>query len=202
MSDLDTLIKLRKGNLTHFRNVFLYIYSFHFALTTDNQTQLINHVKSIFEEVYSTDDKPMSKAYFEDTVRRAYKDARKFFEAYKANGYRMFYKENDGIIKPYTTSNIIEKLEITEEEQYNMKSLRNSDVARKQHADYMRNKRLQDGTHKQTREQYNNSKQQQKQAKINELKQLLADTPNLSNVKLAKIMNVSEGYIRRLKKEI
>lgn len=206
LRDLRKLIKLRNGNFTHMRNTFIYIYSYFQSLTLNTQKEVIEDVSEVFEQLYTTDKKAekITKRQLENTIKSAYKNAKEFFEYYTKNGFKIDYNTgaSDGIKRPYRTETIIKLLDINEKEQYHLGSIRNEEVAKKQHADYMRNKRLQDGTHKQTREQYNNSRQQQKQAKINELKQLLADNPKLSNVKLGKIMNVSEGYIRKLKLEL
>jgi len=70
----------------------------------------------------------MTKSKFNRTIKSAYNDAKQFFNYYKANGYRVIYKDNDGIKKPYKTSNIIEMLNITEAEQYEMNTLRDPSI--------------------------------------------------------------------------
>ena len=128
LSDLHKLIEIRQGNFTGMRNVFLYMYSYHQSLILNTQKDVITSVRNTFKDVYSKVDKPMSKREFERTVKSAYKDARAFFEHYQSNGYKVIYKHNDGIKKPYKTSNIIDKLAITEKEQHAIRTLHSPEV--------------------------------------------------------------------------
>src|SRR5699024_10386752 len=132
LRDFNRLIESRQGDFTGMRNVFLYMYSYHQALVLNTQKDVIASVRNTFQNVYSKTDKPMSNREFETTVKSAYKDAREFFNHFKDNGYNVIYKTNDGIKKPYKTSNVIKKLNITEDEQRLMGSIRNSSIAREQ----------------------------------------------------------------------
>lgn len=199
-ADFDRLIELRNGDFTGMRNVFLYIYSYHQALKHDTQQDLIAYMEGIFKNVYSRTDKPLSKNEFKTTVRSAYKDAEAFFKHYQANGYQVIYKQSDGIIKPYKTSNLIKKLSITEDEQYHMRSVRNAEIARKQDADRKRRERRAAGM--KTMQEYNDNRKQQKKAKIDELKELMDKQPNMKKTEMAKVLGVSRNHLYRLLKQL
>lgn len=200
LSDLHKLLELREGDFTGMRNVFLYMYSYHQSLVLNTQKDVIASVKNTFKDVYSKTDKPMSNRAIETTIKSAYKDAKEFFEHYKANDYKVIYKHNDGIKKPYKTSNLIDKLKITEKEQLEMRSIRNAEVAKKQHAAYMRKKRRAAGMG--TMQEYNQQRKDQKAARVAKLADLLEQYPNATQRELAELMGVSVGTINALKKII
>lgn len=200
LHDFNKLIEMRGGDFTGMRNTFLYMYSYHQALSLDAQKDLIPFMKNVFKDVYSRTDKPMTKKEFESTVRSAHKDAERFFEHYQANGYRVIYKHSDGIKKPYKTTNIIDKLDITKEEQHAMKSLRCSEIAKKQHSDYMRTKRRSAGMG--TRQEYNNARKRQSKDKQEQLKQFMSENPNASKTEMAREIGVSRQYIYIILKSV
>lgn len=200
LRDLNRLIELRNGDFTGVRNVFLYMYAYHESLVLDTQKDVLNSVKNVFSEIYSKKDKPMSNREFERTVKSAYKDAEAFFKHYKDNGYTVVYGHLDGIKKPYKTKNMIKKLNITLEEQEDMRTLRNPEIAKKQHASYMRNKRRGEGS--KPREEYIQSKQDEKSARVAKLAELLEENPNATQRELADMMGVSPMTVNRLIKVI
>lgn len=200
LSDLHKLVQLREGNLTSVRNIFLYMYSYHQSLVLNTQKDVLESVQSTFKDVYSRTDKPMSKKEFENTVKSAYKDAREFFESFKENGYKVIYKANDGIKKPYKSENAIRMLNITESEQMSMSSLRNKEIAKKQHADYMRVKRRADGTHKQSRAEYE-ADRQDKQRKLESMAVELRKQGK-THKKIAELLGVSRGRISQILKKV
>jgi len=200
LTDLHKLIELRNGDLTGMRNVFLYMYSYHQSLVLNTQKDVIASVKNTFKDVYSRMDKPMSNKDFERTVKSAYKDAETFFNHFKDNDYMVVCKTNDGIKKPYKTSNVIDKLNITEKEQFKMKSLRNAEIAKRQHAEYMESQRRAEGIN--SMQEYNQTRQDQQSIKVSKLADLLEQFPNAKHKELSGILNVSTKTIQRLFKVI
>lgn len=200
LSDLNRLVDLRNGDFTGVRNVFLYMYAYHESLVLDTQQDVLKSVRNMFADVYSKKDKPLSNREFERTVKSAYKDAEAFFNHYKDNGYTIVYKHLDGIKKPYKTKNMIKKLSITLEEQENMRTLRNPEIAKKQHAAYMRNKRRGEGS--KTRDEYVQSKRDEKAERVVKLAGLLERYPSATQRELADMMDVSAMTISRLIKVI
>ena len=51
-------------------------------------------------------------------------------------------------------------------------------------------------------EEYNEERREKKLSKVEEMHQHLAENPKISNVKLGKLMGISESYVRKLKKSI
>lgn len=132
----------------------------------------------------------MTKSKFNRTIKSAYNDAKQFFNYYKANGYRVIYKDNDGIKKPYKTSNIIEMLNITEAEQYEMNTLRDPSI--KCRKDIKKLERERRTKAMRTMQEYNDEQKQQKLTWIELLKQLLKDNPEATRKELASKLGVSK----------
>lgn len=200
LADLERLVTLRKGDFTHKRNEFLYTYSYHKALTVNTQKGLLAMVGDVFRDVYSTVDKPFTKREFETTVKSAYKDAREFFNHFKANGYNVIYKPNDGIKKPRKTENIIKALEITEDEQRNLKTLVNPTIKREYEAERKRAERRKQGMKPMS--VYNAKRKADKEDKLHRLKQLLKDNPKMTKTKIAKHLEINKSHLYRLLKEL
>src|SRR5699024_1658893 len=137
----------------------------------------------------STKDKPMSKREFERTVRSAYDDAQAFFEHFKANGYQIIYKANDGIKKPYKTSNVIEMLGIAEREQLEMNTLHSPEIKRQKDSKRLERNRRQQGMR--TVDEYNSGRKQKQESKLDEFQQLLEDNPTAALKELAEYLKVS-----------
>src|SRR5690606_15173014 len=125
------------------------------------------------------------------TVRSAYKDAEGFFNHFKANGYRVVYQTADGVIKPYKTDNIIKMLNITEEEQRALSTLRNAKIAKEQHAEYMRNKRRSEGVR--PRQEYENERKQRKEMLMQQIKALKEQ--GLTHKEVAEKLGISRSRV-------
>lgn len=198
--DLVKLVELRNGDMTGCRNVFLYMYTFHQSLNLNTKKEVVADALRVMGGIYSRDPKAerMTKKWMENTIKSAYEDAREFFEYYKANGHRIVFKDNDGIKKPYKTSNVIDKLAITEDEQMHMRSLRNAEIAKKQHADYMRNQRRSNGAV--SRDKYEQQRQEHSNSRLQTLKELLEK--GYKQKQIAEAMSVSVPYVKKLKKKL
>jgi hypothetical protein len=189
LKDLRTLFTLRNGDFTNCRNVFIYIYAYQQSLMLDSQEGVLGKVKNDLSDIDSRTDKKMTKAELERTIRSAYKDCQQFFEDYMRNGYRMVNGHNDGIKKPYKTDNLIKKLGITPEEEYEMSSIRSEKVAKKQHNAYMKQKRRSDGV--KSRDEYRSSKQRETAEMGRKLADLIANNPRATKTELAELMGVT-----------
>jgi hypothetical protein len=204
LKDFNKLIELRGGNFTGMRNVFLYVYSYHRALMVKDKEVLLNMMRDVFKDVYTTDRKakPMRDSEFKTTVYSAYKDAMKYFEHYKDNNYQLFYGTNDGIIKPYKTSNLIEKLNITLQEQQELSVLCNESIKRdkrnQQELERIEAKRREQGM--KSMDDYNTTRQAKKdklKADVLKLKER-----GLSNGAISEKLEISKRHVRRLIKEV
>lgn len=203
-NDLLKLFELRNGDFTGCRDFFIYILSYHQSLILNSEEDVFHAVKNDIKGIYTRDPKAkkdkVTDSWIRKTVKSAYKDAEGFFNHFKANGYRVVYQTADGVIKPYKTDNIIKLLNITEEEQRAMSTLRSERIAKEQHAEYMRNKRRSEGVR--PMQEYQKARKDAKQAKIDELRQLLKDNPGMTKTELAKALNIGRTHLYNLLKEL
>lgn len=195
LSDLETLIELRQGNFTNKRNVLLYMYAYHQSLIFDSLKDTMNFMGKRFEEVYSTSDSPMSNKEFTTTVKSAYKGASEFFEWYKANGYKMKYELNDGIIKPYKTSNIITMLDITKEEQKELKTLISDEVKAERERQRQTNIRRSKGMKRMS--EYQQQRKSSQVKRVEKLTHLMGANPDMTQKELANELGVARMTVSR-----
>ena len=203
--DIEQLIQLRNGNMTNCRNTALYIYSFHASQSISKLETMIAVAKNTFRNVYSTADQMhMTTKELERTVKSAYEDGKAFQEHLKKNGYRIFNKMNDGIIKPYKTHSIIDKLSITVDEQEHLLTLVSTELAYKRRKEHQTANRRAKGI--KPRNEYLKNHSSNKQARINHLKQLIQTNPNLSTQELMDALNISRrtlfNYFKELNQEL
>lgn len=198
LMDLEKLIEVRNGDLSGKRNSFLYVYAYHQSLICNSFTDLEVFLSDVFARIHSRTDRAMSKREFHRTIRSAYKDAQEFFEYFKGNGYRVTYVQNDGIKKPYRTDNLIELLEITEEEQRKLKRLVGAKVAKEHDASRKREQRRAAGV--KPKDEYQASRKQTQKERVESLRQLINQNPNLTHAELAEELCVSTKTIQRLTK--
>jgi hypothetical protein len=200
LMDLERLIRLRNGNFSDKRNILLYIYAFHQALICSSLTDTEGFVLNVFERIHSETDKPMTKGELKRTVKSAYEDAQKFFEHYKANGYKVSYKPNDGIIKPYKTTSVIELLDITVDEQRALHRMHTGIVSREKDTERKQKERRAAGI--KSRSEYLKEQKGQAKDKLSVLKRLLAETPSKTNKELSEELCLSVRQIQRFKKAL
>lgn len=200
LCDFERLIELRNGDFTNKRNVLLYMYAFHQSLVLDSLKDTLSFMRGRFAEVYSRTDKEMSEKEFERTVKSAYKDAERFFEHYKANGYKMIYKPADGIIKPYKTSSVIDKLEITEQEQKALRTFLSPEMKRAKERDRKTKENRKKGI--KPIEQYNQERAESKAEKVTRLAGLMEQNPKATRQELADMLGVSRVTLNKYLKVI
>lgn len=200
LADLEKLITLRDGYMTGMRNTFLYIYAYHQSLICNSLADLEVFMFDVYDRIKSRTDKPLSKNELKRTFKSAYKDAEAFYNHFKANGYQVINKQNDGIKKPYKTSNLIKMLEITEEEQQQLKNIISSDVKRGRETERKRQERRSAGMG--TNEEYQEKRKVTQQERINQLRELLLKNPELNNAELSRVLGVSVRTVQRLSKHI
>ena len=198
--DLKRLYSLRQGDFTHCRNSFMYMFAYHQSLNLNSAEEVYHSVYDLFISLTTKEPKAekITDKRINSTVKSAYEDAEKFFESFRNNGNRIIYKNQDGIKKPYKTENIIKMLDITEEEQMKMRSIRNPKIAKQQHANYMRNKRHKEGTTKGTMQEYNETRQQRKQRLTRQAKALREE--GYKQREIAEQLGVSTRYIKQILK--
>ena len=199
LSDFEKLIELRGGDFTSKRNTFLYMYAYHQSLILDSLKDTIDYMEKRFSKVYSTTDATMTETEFKRTVRSAYNGASEFFEWYKVNGYKMKYEANDGILKPYKTSNILAMLEITQEEQQALKTLISDEV--KAERERHRQTKIRRSKGVKPMSEYNAQRKTAQAEQAEKLTQLMAQKPDATQKELADELGISRMTVSRLKKQ-
>jgi hypothetical protein len=199
VSDLQKLVEIRGGDLTCCRNTFIYIYSFTVCLFLKSRVDTGDFIQPILEQIYSRTDKPMKKSEINATIKSACDDAIEFMEAFTANEFSMRGLPRT-LIKPMKNETVIDKLGITADEMKAMRTIISATVKRERNTESKRNKRREIGMRPMA--EYNEERKEQMEDKLWQLQQAIERYPNLSNRKLAALLAVSEGYIRKLKKKI
>lgn len=202
LRDFEQLIRMRNGNFTGMRNIFLYMYSFHQASRVDNLDDLLWLMERNFKDVFSTDKKQAGslKDYeFKATVKSAYKDAEQFFEHHKANGYKMTYEANDGIKKPYTTKNVMSLLNITEAEQEQLGTLVTPEMKLKHKRNAMTKKRRAEGVKPMT--EYQQERLNKRLERVKKLAELMVSNPDKTQREYAKMLGVGRSTVSKMMSE-
>lgn len=207
VADIEKLIEIRNGAMTGCRNLALYVYCFHATQSVANFESLLSKALKTFSAVYTTDSKQarcLTESEIKRTAKSAFDDGMAFKSYIAANGYKIRYMPNDGIVKPYSTANLIEKLGVTVAEQEQLQSIVNGEISysRKKRREKQRisEKRRAEGM--QTMSEYNEQRATGKAAKLLKLAELKASNPGATQRQLAEMMGMSLTTVNRLLKEI
>lgn len=207
VADIEKLIEIRNGDMTSYRNVALYVYCFHESQSAMSYEALLLKAKRLFADVYTTDaaqPRVLNEREIERTAKSAFDDGMAFKSYIAANGYKIRFMANDGIIKPMNTANLIEKLGVTVAEQEQLQSIVNETIRykRKNERDKQRKaeKRRADGVP--TRSEYNQQRATGKAAKLLKLAELKASNPGATQRELAEMMGMSLTTVNRYLKEL
>lgn len=191
--DLAKLVELREGDINTRQNL-LFLYRYFTCCFTDDPVKALDDTLSLNSEFR----RPLS----EREVRSATKSAERAWAArsdakaneiaksfgYPGAGYNM------------SNSDIIDWLDITPQEQRHLSSIISKEEKRRRNTEARRKKRREEGMR--PMEEYNQERKQKVETKVEILLRLMKDNPQWSNVRLAKEMGLSEGYIRKLKKTL
>lgn len=202
-ADIEKLIEIRNGDMTGCRNAALYVYCFHASQAAASYETLLKRAKRTFAGAYTTDAKQsryLNEREIDRTAKSAYNDAMTFKSYLAANGYKIRYMPNDGIVKPLNTANLIEKLGVTVSEQEQLHSIVNESLKYDRKKERMAEKRRAEGM--QTMSEYNEQRATSKAAKLLKLAELKASNPGATQRQLAEMMGMSLTTVNRLLKEI
>ena len=191
-NDLDTLVVLRNGDIEK-RNVLTYIYAYTVALLLKNKEQTLAFSHQMNDRLAD----PQKKTEVNRTAGNAYDDAMEFFDAYVERGFKMWYKQNDGIKRPMKNATVIEELDITADEMKQFGTIINGVEKQARNTIYQRKKR---GSV--TRNEYKEQQQERTEDKLWQLQKAMERHPEYSNVKLGQLLGISESYVRKLKKQL
>lgn len=194
LRDLERLIELR-GSMENHRNTFVFVYAFHRSLIEFDYPALLQTMEKINRDL------GLKANELKKTCKSAYKAAKDFHKHWLENNYKVVYKANDGIIKPYKNTKLVEKLEITVEEQGALNVLHSDQgVIREKQRKRKEAENRKKGV--KSMEEYNASRKSQKADKLSRLMQAREDNPNASQRELATILGVSPMTVSRMLKEI
>ncbi|MBP3970003.1 AsnC family protein [Bacillus sp. WL1] len=195
-ADLEMIVELRSGVIEN-RNDLTYIYSFTTALIVKNQAATLEMTFQLNAKLAD----PQPKKEVERTAKNAYKDAMIFFDEFAKNDYKRFGLPSN-IVKPMRNDTVIRKLNIdfTQDEKEKMSTLIDKMEKQRRDTERKRAKRRAEGVA--TREEYLTSENEKKQDKLSQLKEVMKTNPKASQRKIAKIMGISESYVRKLKKQL
>jgi hypothetical protein len=190
-NDLEMLVSLRMGEVEK-RNVLTYVYAYTVALLLKNKEATLEFSKQLNNRLAD----PQKVREVTRTAGNGYDDAMQFFDEFKKRDFKMWYKQSDGIKRPMKNSTIIEELEITDEEMAQFGTIITDEVKYSRKVEKRRKQGIQE------RKQYIKEQQNKTEHKLFELQKLLEENPKYTNVKLGELLGVSEGYIRKLKKQL
>lgn len=205
LQDLDTLVRIRNGEMPQCREFALFLYRYwSCCFENDPRTALSHtlefnrtfaHPLSEREAVRATES--AQKAYLAKSDKEANERAKAM--GYPGAGYRI------------SNAKIISWLSITEEEQQHLKTIIGTkEKNRRKRLAYHANpepKKLAVKAYRRKNGmrpmvEYNQERAEKKGSKLDQLKRTMEENPHASQRQIAKIMGISEGYVRKLKKQL
>ncbi|WP_246197389.1 replication protein [Cytobacillus depressus] len=192
--DIVKLAELRNYNVTGYREVICFLYRYWSCCFTNDPDESLSQTlgfNSTFNDPLPESEiiratKSAEKAWMDRNDPKANEEA--IAKGYPGAGYNL------------KNETIIQKLDITPEEQQHLRTIIDADekLRRKRNRD-KRAYREKNGSV--SRKEYITEQQEKTKDKLWQLKAALKRHPASNNVKLANLLGVSEGYIRKLKKK-
>ena len=192
LRDITKLAELRKYDLKGYRETICFLYRYWSCCFTEDPevslTQMIDFNNEFIEPLpigeLTRATKSAENAWKAKNNQQANEEARK--KGYPGAGYNL------------TNQTIIQWLDITPEEQIHLKTIIDSEEKRRRKRERDKNAfRKKKGAI--SREVYLEQQTDKTEDMLWQLKTAIERHPRLSNVKLAKLLGVSESYIRKLK---
>lgn len=195
IQDLVKIAELRKYDLKGYREFFCFLYRYWNCCFTNNPEESLRQMLEFNNEF----KEPLPRSL----VIRATKSAEKAWiakndkmadENAKAKGY-------PGSGYNLRNATIIQWLDITDEEQQHLRTIidSNEKLRRKRTRDKMA---LREKNGSMSRAEYIQIQQERTSDTLWQMTTAIKRHPNISNVKLAEKLGISEGYIRKLKKKL
>jgi len=192
--DVAKLVELRHGHVTNYREYICFLFRYFTCCYTSDPDQALEETLDLNSEFSD----PLPEREVRSATKRAEqawaaKSDAKANELARAMGY-------PGAGYFLTNKKIIDWLDITLEEQKEMSTIIGAEEKRRRNRLYKEQLRRAQGMR--PMEEYNQERKKTVETKIQTLQRLMKKHPSWSNVRLAKEMGVSEGYIRKLKKQL
>lgn len=191
IKDIHKLIEIRNGHMPNMRETTCFLYRYWMCCYLEDPQEALKATMELNSEF----DRPLS----EREVVRATKSAEKAWNARSNKEADKIAKEKGYPGAGYNISNtrLIEWLDISQEEMKQMSTIINAkEKNRRRREQYQ----MQEG--KMSREAYLQQESQKTMSNIDKLKELMEQSPHLSNRKIASTMGISEAYVRKLKKQL
>lgn len=194
LMDLTKLIELRNYDVAGYRENICFLYRYWLCCYTNDTEEAIRQTMTInleFREPLPLNEveratRSAERAYYAMNDDEA--NERAIENGYPGAGYRI------------TNNKIITWLDITDEEQEQLATIISKKERQKRNTAYQRNKRRSQGVLK--RSEYLNTQKDKTALKLAKIKDLMHIEKDISNYKLAELLGISEGYVRKLKKNL
>jgi hypothetical protein len=192
--DVAKLVELRQGHVTNYREYICFLFRYFTCCYTSDPEQALEETLDLNSEFADplSDREVISATKKAERAWAAKSDA-KANEFARSVGY-------PGAGYFLTNRKIIDWLDITLDEQKEMSTIIGAEEKRRRNRLAKEKSRRAQGIR--PMEEYNQERKKTVETKIQTLQRLMKKNPSWSNVKLAKEMGVSEGYIRKLKKQL
>lgn len=177
MKDIETIVALRDGEMDGHRNNALYIYAYHGAWLFDMDDGEVEQRVIELNEIF-TNPLPMRDVI--TIIRSAQR---------RPQGY--LFDSNESIIN---------KLDITDEEQRELKTIIGNEEYRRRDRERKREKRRAQGMR--TKAQAEADRLKEQMAKVSALKKAIKENPNATNAELAGILGCSLATLKRWKSRL
>lgn len=192
--DIAKLVELREGHVNNYREYICFLYRYFTCCYTSDPAQALEDTLSLNDEFSDPlPEREVISATKSAEKAWAAKSDKKANETAKAMGY-------PGAGYMLTNAKIIDWLDISPEEQMQMETIIGTKEKRRRNTEAKRESRRAQGV--KPRDEYDNERKAAVTNRLEALKLLMKEEPQLSNVKLAEALGVSEGYIRKLKKTL
>jgi hypothetical protein len=202
LEDLDKLLKLRNYEVVGHREFILFLHRYWSCFYLKNTDLALEATKRLNEQ--------FAEPLFEDEVVKATQSAENVYLSIDDEKKQQDAKEGRTFKKTkykygygykYSNERLIEELKITEEEQRQLKTIISPKIKQERNTESKREKRREEGV--KPREEYDQSRKQEKQAKIEQLKEIMINNPTLKNkTKIAKELGITRKYLYDLIEEL
>lgn len=192
--DLTKLVEMRDYDVYGYRELICFLYRYWLCCFLDDPAEALSSTL----ELNSQFKNPLRKR----EVEKATKSAEKAWSARSDKEANEIAKQKGYPGAGYNIGNpkLIDWLDITSEEQKHLKTIIDGSEKRRRKTIANREKRRSEGVQK--REDYIKEQKDKTEEKLLQLKKAIERHPDYSNYKLAELLAVSEGYIRKLKKKL
>lgn len=194
IKDLDKLVTMRNGNMNGFREITLFLYRYWCCCFTNDPQEALQQTLE-FNQTF-TQPLPQKEAIkATESAQKAYlsKSDAEANEKAKAMGY-------PGAGYRVSNARIIDWLQITPEEQKHLQTIIGPGEKRRRNTIAKREARRAAGV--KPREEYIKAEAAKTLNTLEKLRKAMEENPGLSQRKIAKMIGISEAYVRKLKAQL